>query len=350
MRIWLSAAVGVCAVVVAAPVFGQPKLAKPLFAGDDKIHIAIQARLQTLIRNRDYSGSIPGTLTDPSGLSLPISLSLRGHVNRVADVCEFPPLRLEFTAPPPPTSVFVKQKKLKLVTHCQNNPSNQQHILLDYAAYRMYNLLTPRSFRARLADVDYRSDDGHPIISRVGFFIEDEGDVAKRNGLREVKALQPRIPIQALSTLDAARYTLFEHMIGNHDWSMRSGPDGENCCHNTKLIGIFATGSAIPIPYDFDFSGLVDSPYATVPEELHIDSVRQRFYRGYCIHNPQVAIVAAQMRSAQPAILDVLNHVPGIEDRTRAKASSYLQAFFAEIATDNDVSEHILKRCLGYNP
>ena len=344
-------ALGGCALAFSARGLSQPvNQAKPLFAGDDKIHIVIQAPLQTLIRNRNYKGSIPGTLTDPSGFPLPIGLTLRGHANRTTDVCEFPPLRVDFTSAPPPTSVFSGQKKLKLVTHCQNNPSNQQHILLDYAAYRMYNLLTLRSFRARLADVDYRGPDGRPIISRIGFFIEDERDVAKRNGLHQVKAPEARIPVEALSPSDAARYALFEHMIGNHDWSMRAGPEGEECCHNAKLIGIFATGATIPIPYDFDFSGLVDSPYAPVPEELHISSVRDRFYRGYCIHNSQVITIAAQMRTAEPAILNVLNRVPGLEDRTRVKAANYLQSFFAQIATDGGVREHILKRCLAYNP
>jgi len=340
------ASIALASALVAAPAFSQPvKPAKPLFATSEKIHIALQAALPTLIRNRATNAAIPGTLTDPNGEHLPISLTLRGHVNRTKDVCEFPPLRVEFTKPPPTTSVFVGQKKLKLVTHCKNNAANQQYILLDYAAYRMYNLLTPRSFRARLTDVDYRDADGRQIISRVGFFIEDEGDVAKRNGLREVKAAQPRIPVEDLSPTDAARYGLFQHLIGNQDWSMRAGPAGEICCHNAKLIGSLAPGATIPVPYDFDFSGLVDAPYATTPEQLGISSVRDRYYRGYCIHNAQVVGAAAQMRSQKAAILNVLNEVPGIEDRTRAKALNYLDGFFAQIVTDGDVSDRILKRC-----
>ena len=346
MKIHVSIALACFALVFSAPAVSQPvKPAKPLFAANDKIHIVIQAPFQTLIRNRKSNAAIPGTLTDPGGLQLPINLMLRGHVNRTTDVCAFPPLRVDFTARPPVTSVFAGQKKLKLVTHCQNNASNQQYILLDYSAYRMYNLLTPRSFRARLADVDYRDADGRLIISRVGFFIEDEGDVAKRNGLREVKAPEAQIPVEDLSAADAARYALFEHLIGNHDWSMRAGPAGEKCCHNAKLVGALAPGAAIPVPYDFDFSGLVDAPYATVPEQLGITSVRDRYYHGYCIHNPQVVAAAAQMRAEQTAILNVLNQVPGVEVRTRAKATNYLQGFFAQIATDGDVNERMLKRC-----
>ncbi len=56
-------------------------------------------------------------------------------------------------------------------------------MLLEYSAYRLYNLMTPLSFRARLANIDYLDDNGRPYVSRVGFFIEDFSDVAKRNGM-----------------------------------------------------------------------------------------------------------------------------------------------------------------------
>ena len=41
-------------------------------------------------------------------------------------------------------------------------------------------------------------------------------------------------------------------------------------------------GKRIPIPYDFDMSGLVNARYAAPPEHLPIRLVRTRFYRGLC--------------------------------------------------------------------
>jgi hypothetical protein len=331
-----------CLFVVAAPAAaqGQPK---PLFAASEPIHITIQAPLRTLIHNRG-SDVIQGTLTDPAGNALPVALSVRGITRRSSDVCDFPPLRVEFTTPPPATSLFAGQKKLKLVTHCKDSPGFQQYVLLEYSAYKMYNILTPHSFLVRLANVDYRDADGRPIVARVGYFMEDLSDVARRNGLKQTRAPN-MIPAGDLSSPDAARYALFEDMIANHDWSMRAGPAGKPCCHNAELIGPLAPGSTIVIPYDFDFSGFVDTPYATPPDQLHISSVRERVYRGYCANNADVLAVARQMRQERPQMMAAITSTPGLDPQRAAKAIAYLDDFFADIATDEAVTTKLLRRC-----
>ena len=334
----------VLALLLAAPAAAAAP-PKPLFASEDTIHIAIQGPISTLVRNRS-SEARPGTLTIGTE-TLPVTLAVRGITRRAADICGFPPIRVEFTRPPPPTSPFAGQKRLKLVTHCRSSESFQQYLLLEYAAYRMYQQLTPLSFRVRLADVDYRQVDGKAYVQRLGFFLEDTGDVAKRNGLKELHGPE-LIPVTSLSPVGAARYAMFQHMIGNHDWSMRAGPKGDDCCHNAKLIGALglASGAVIPVPYDFDFSGLVDTPYATPPDVLHINDVRQRFYAGYCMHNVEAAAIAAQMRAMRPQLLAALASTPGLQPQTTARAQSYLDGFFRDVATDAAVAA-LLKRCLN---
>jgi len=332
--------------VVALPSAADAQQPKPLFAASDPIHIVIQAPISTLARNRNSNSVVQGTLTDPGGQQLPVALSARGITRRASDVCDFPPIRVDFTSPPPHTSLFAGQRKLKLVTHCKNSPSFQQKVLLEYSAYLMYNLLTPHSFRVRLANIDYRDPDGRPVISRIGYFLEDLSDLAKRNGLRQTHAPQ-LIPVADLSPADAARYALFQDMIANHDWSMRAGPAGKDCCHNAELIGPLAPGATIPVPYDFDFSGFVDAPYATPPDELHISSVRQRVYRGYCVHNGEVLAAARQMRDERPQLMAAITSTPGMQPDTASRAISYLDGFFATIASDDSVNSKLLRRCVG---
>ena len=328
-------ALGMCAAGGA-----QAKDAKPLFQSADVIRLTFKGNV-----NAASDAPRPGTIT-VGAETLPITFTERGITRRKSEICPFAPLRVTFTQPPGETSPFHKQKKLKLVTHCRSSADFQQFVLLEYAAYKMFNRLTPVSFGARLAMIDYVGDNGKPITSRYGFFIEDTDDMAKRNGMKEPKTAD-RVPVSVLNPEFSGRYAMFQHMLGNHDWSMRAGPEGEGCCHNGKLIGpVPGSTQYAPVPYDFDFSGFVGTPYASPPEQVPIDDVRERYYRGYCAHNAQAMQAAAAMRAARGDLLATLAAIPGLESRPKERATSYLERFFADIATDESVRAKVLKNCL----
>lgn len=320
--------------------------AKPLFAADDVIRITIQGPVDSIAKApEDSRQAYPGTVTVAgTAEALPVQLAQRGITRRKGDVCQFPPLRVTFTTPPPAGSLFAGQRRLKLVTHCRAAEAFQQYVLMEYATYKLYNQLTPMSIRARLAKIDYIAANGAPIISRVGFFLEDIDDVARRNGLREAK-MGARIPVSSLSAVDSGRVGVFEYMIGNLDWAMQAGPAGDTCCHNTLPIGPGPNG-LVPVPYDWDFSGLVDAPYATPPDSIDVRSVRQRRYRGFCRHNNEARAAIAAMRSQQAPLLATFAAVPGMDPKTAKKASAYLGGFFADIATDASAEAKLLKNCL----
>jgi hypothetical protein len=275
----------------------------------------------------------------------PIRLSARGITRRLQETCQFPPLRVEFNQPPPKDSLFAGQRRLKLVTHCRSHEGFQQHLLLEYSAYRVFNLITSLSYRVRLATVDYAEPNGKVSTTRWGYFIEDLDDAAKRNGTTEAR-VGDRILTAQLDPVQAGRVALFEYMIGNLDWSIRAGPPGEGCCHNSKLI-MGASGLIVPLPYDFDYSGLVDAPYAIPPEGFPIKNVKSRYYQGYCRFNAQALAAAGEFRARRSAIETLYGQIPGISDRTRAKALAYLGGFFGQIATDEMVKTKILKNCVS---
>jgi len=330
---------------LAAPGAASAQAAKPLFASDQIIRVTIQGPISQVARSnvqarrpRDAVLTVPGMPAETH----PIQLSPRGITRLKPEVCQFPPLRVRFNGTPAPGSIFSGQRQLKLVTHCRPSASFQQHLLLEYAAYRLYNQLTPASFRVRLAMVDYIDESSRPIATRYGFFIEDIDDVAARNGMR--KPITPdRVARSQLSPPDAARVALFEYMIGNLDWSMRAGPAGEGCCHNSRLIGRPGGGLLTPVPYDFDYSGLVDAPYSVAPDGS--SGVRDRKYSGYCEHNPHALAAAAAFRAQHGALLGVLGQIP-FEARTRQKAASYLGGFFNSIADDRRVAATVLRTCV----
>lgn len=336
------------AAITAAPGMANGQAAsKPLFSSDAPIQFTIQGPVGSIVRKA--AGSVapqPASLALAGAAeTLPIQLSARGLSRRTAGICTFPPLRVEFPQPPGAQSLFSGQRRLKLVTHCQSSSSYQQHLLLEYSAYRLFNVLTPLSYRVRLATVDYAEPNGKVSASRWGFFIEELDDLAKRNGLSDSRA-PDRIASSQLEAQQAARVALFQYMIGNLDWSMRAGPPGEGCCHNSRLLS--GQGAMLaPVPYDFDYSGLVDAPYAVPPEGMPVKNVKSRYYQGYCRHNQQALAAAADFRAKRQALEAVFSQIPGLADRTRSKALAYLGTFFEQIASDDTVRSRILKNCIN---
>ncbi len=333
------------AVAVAAPTRAAEPT--PLFAGDEPIRLTITAPLGTLTRAApSETPSVEGTLAlaGAGQETLAVTLTPRGITRRKKDVCTFPPLRVTLAAKPGAKSLFKGQKKLKLVTHCRGTETFQQYLLLEYAAYKLYNRLTPLSYRVRLAQIDY-VDGTKPLTSRLGFFIEDTDDLAKRNGLDKVEG-GDRIPISALAARDAARFAVFEYMIGNLDWAMTAGPPGEGCCHNARLVAAKgAASSLVPVPYDFDFAGLVDAPYAVSPNEIPLPSVRVRRFRGYCRHNAEAAAAVAELAGQRTALTATMAAIPQLEERTRSKANGYLDSFFKAVDGPDGVAK-LTKACI----
>jgi hypothetical protein len=317
---------------------------KPLFAGSAVLHLTIRGPINQIARSAGQS-SVPRdailTVAGAAPETLAIQLKPRGITRLKREVCQFPPLQVKFQGKPGPGSIFSGQNKLKLVTHCRAAASFQQYVLLEYSTYLIYNQLTPASFRARLATIDYVDEANRPITTRVGYFLEDVDDVASRNAMRHAVTAD-RISSSQLKPADAARVALFEYMIGNMDWSMRAGPVGEGCCHNTRLLVRSAGDTFVPVPYDFDYSGLVNAPYAVSPDGQ--SGVLKRRYMGYCAHNGDVLAMAAVLRSGRAPLLAAFNQV-ALDEPVRRRAVAYLTGFFNDIADNRTTSAKVLKTC-----
>src|SRR5207248_5833799 len=111
----------------------------------------------------------------------PVQFRARGHGRRIARTCDYVPLNLEFARKGGAATVFARQDALKLVVQCGGGGDYEQYLLREFLAYRIYQLVTRQSFRARLARVAYVDRaTGKALGTRLGMFLEDEADVARR--------------------------------------------------------------------------------------------------------------------------------------------------------------------------
>lgn len=325
------------------PAFAQGE-ATPLFASNEILELTLDGPIREIVaRGEKSTDPHPATLS-AAGESHAIQLSARGNSRRLKELCRFPPLRVRFEAKPDEASLFHRQGSIKLVTHCRDSDSAEQTMLREYAAYRLYNVLTPESFRVRLARVSYRDGESE-YVRRLAFFIEDGDDTARRLGLKELDVGDT--PLAQVDREDAARYALFQYMIGNTDWAMVLGPTKTDCCHNSRLFGASqeARSALVPVPYDFDNSGLVDAGYAVPNPELGTYSVRTRVYRGFCSFNDLVPAAAARMRALRGQFEASLAATPEADARTVAAMTKYLATFYEDIEDEETIGKKLLKKC-----
>jgi len=320
-----------------------------LFDSEETLKVTITAPWQELERNKSYQGPYPATIEyeDHTGKHLTHDLTVERRGVKRQEACRIPPIKLRFEKEEIKDTVFHGQTSLKMVTHCQNSDRYDQYYLLEMMAYRMYNQVTKYSFRVRSLSVSYKdSKNGSVDADRFAFLIEDDSDVAKRNGLKKLEI--PRIRPSRLESETASDLALFQYMIGNTDWAALSGPDPEECCHNVKLIAPrpLKDGDKIwPVPYDFDSAGIVNAPYALPAEGLGIHSVLQRLYRGYCAHNETLPAARQKLLAQQAAMMGVLDSDERLVQRSRNKAAKYLEKYFKIIGDDRDFEKSVVKMC-----
>jgi hypothetical protein len=312
-----------------------------LFQDSDPLPFTLTADFKALSKDRDTASirRFPGTLSvvgdDGQARSIPVTLRTRGH-SRLVRNCDFVPIRVEFPKEHVKGTPFESQGALKLGTHCYDSKEYEQYTLREYLAYRLFNLFTPRSFRVRLARATYvDSNRGKTLATRYAMFLESEGDVARR--LEGRIAELPRALFRNLDSESLTWLMLFEYMIGNTDFSIHA-------LHNVRLVQNQAR-VLHPVPYDFDYSGLVDARYAVPSRLLRLKTVRERLYRGPCRTLEELQPFLAAFRAKKADVMAVVDSVPGLDSGARREAKAYLEEFYSTIDRPGSVKRQLVEGC-----
>jgi hypothetical protein len=225
---------------------------------------------------------------------------------------------------------------LPLTTHCARPAEYEQYLLKEYLAYRIYDALSSNGLRVRLTRVTYRDSAGRlEPFERYAFFTEHFDSFARRHraAIRPKELFDPR----TADPQEIAVFDLFQYAIGNTDWSAVRG-------HNVLVVER-QRGLLTPVPFDFDFSGLVDAEYATVAPGLPIRSVRQRVFRGICDPETDWEAAFAHFAARREVVLGLADEIPGLEPRQRDGATEYLGGAFATFASPERRGTLIVDEC-----
>ncbi len=115
-----------------------------------------------------------------------------------------------------------------------------------------------------------------------------------------------------------------------------------------KLIGSGPEAAQyIPVPYDFDSTGFVDSHYAVPPEGLGVRSIRSRLFRGYCAHSEYLAATRSQVLGLESEMMAMVQDEPRLSDRERRYTLKYLEDFFEVLRSDKEFEKEVASKCRG---
>ena len=137
---------------------------------------------------------------------------------------------------------------------------------------------------------------------------------------------------------------MFQYFIGNTDWSAIAGPAGQPCCHNVVPYAR-ADGMLVPVPYDFDASGIVDAPYSLPDERLPIKYVRQRLYRGRCRDLATLQPTLDRFVEQRAAITALFTPAEGFDESTAKATIRYIDDFYAVIGDPQRVQKALSVNC-----
>lgn len=347
---WVIIALGLAASFPGSAAYADE--AAGLFDAADPIAVSLEGPMTQIAREQRTDPPYrDATLvwTDASGAAvrIPVEVKPRGKSRRNKDACKFPPLRLNLPKHAAPNTPFADLDKIKLVTHCgrlgDTDPAYAGRVRLEFLLYRAFSQISPISLRVRAMDVTYVDSGNHAERStHVGFLIEPEEMLARRTGMALPKT--ESIEFEQLDAAQASLVEMFEYFAGNTDFSMTRGANGEACCHNVVLLQRGAT--MVPVPYDFDATGVVGAPYARPAKMLGIRNVQKRLYRGYCRPEADVQATLEVFRQARPDIYALFRNDERLDRATAEKTIAYLDEFYATIDRPDELESKVLSRCL----
>ena len=324
--------------------FDAVQKAYDLFADTSLMEIAIYSDFRQMRRQKDtlhyQEAVLRYTLNDSVIVSRKIGIKARGNFRR--ETCSYPPIKLNF----PKKTVRLKWlqtfDKIKMVGSCKPGTNYEQYLLSEYYVYRMFNQLTDHSFRVRLLRVKYydtgKRNQKKAEQIRYAFIIEPHKAVAKRLKSKVLKG--GNFPYNVFNPDEINLIAVFHYMIGNTDWSIPAQ-------HNVKILAPKNSGSFIrmAIPYDFDFCGIVNPPYAIPSDLLPIKDITERLFRGPCRDFEQYRRTLEVFKNNRDNFFALIEDSAYLTKSRKTWMTSYLASFYEIANNPKRISQELSVNC-----
>ncbi len=299
--------------------------------------VTLTTNLDSLIDNKFKDFEVPSTYSYQSNGQLQnwnVKISPRGKSRKT--ICDMPPFLLNFSKDElKKKGIKKKHDKLKLVNFCRNSKRYEFYLLREYMVYKMYNIITKNSFNVKLINVNYKDkeNDVKPV-TKFSFLIEGTDEMADRLNASEINKYE--VSPDSCSSFEYDVLCMFQYMISNTDWNV-------GLLHNIKLIKNRKTKKIIVVPYDFDYSGLVNADYSVPNPDYPQFGVRQRIYIGEYPSDEETEKVIQLYKSKEKEILDFIDNFELLEKGWRKDMNRFVKKFYKDI----NKPKRLKRKCLN---
>lgn len=312
-----------------------------MFEYDDPMDITLTADLKAFQKNKNKDEYMDVhfhyQFNDSTAIEHTLRMKPRGQFRK--SQCAYAPYWLNIRKADVVNKNLQEVKKIKMVSQCRGGVDYSDYVLKEYLAYKIYNLLSPVSFRVRLTKLKY-VDTGRKNKETFswGFLIEPEEMVAERNDA--VVSKNDELSMLYMRGKEFDIVALFQYMIGNPDFSIAGR-------HNMKILGLPGFGSEgyTPVPYDFDYAGIVNAEYAIPGENLGISSVTQRYYLGLCREDAAYHAAMDHINSKKEEIMKLVSDFPYLQDGHQREMLNYLETYFVSASLENFIKTKLNSSC-----
>lgn len=309
-----------------------------LFADTFPMQITIKTDFKKLKREKfkgNYQPALLIYVSNDSLISKKIKIKARG--NNRKENCLFPPIAIKFKSEE--VKKGMPNQKIKLVISCKPGKAYENYVLKEYLCYKLYNSFSLYSFKVRLLNLKL-IDTGTKKLNEMqmyAFIIEPQKAMSKRLGAKldkNKRLSQPLVDQEKIMEL-----AMFQFMIGNFDWAVPTQ-------QNLKLIRpINSPHKIIPIPYDFDYCGLVNASYAIPNEKLGIASVKDRIFLGECKPEKDIQKVIEKFIGHKAQFYMVVSNFKFLSEKDRGLISKYLDKFYEILGSGKFYKKYHQKTC-----
>jgi hypothetical protein len=312
-----------------------------LFSLEEPMELTLKFDIKSYQRGKLKGKYLPVQLTyhvnDTLDINKKVKVKARGEFRRAH--CFLPPFFINLKKANVGNQYLDTIKKIKIVTHCKESKLYEQYLMKEYLTYKIYNEISPYSFRVRLIRMKY-IDTGrkNKETSSWAFMIEPESMMAERLGATSIKS--DVVSMRYCDTLMMDVVAFYMYMIGNADYSVAGR-------HNLKLIRRPdpTRPLAVPVPYDFDYAGVINANYAIPGENLGLTSVTERYYLGLCRDDHRYLTAIDQIQRNKDNMLEIVESFPYLDEKSRKAMIRYLDEYFSEAEKPEKLLQNIKSTC-----